>query len=116
MKQLFFLVLICTSISYGQTLSEIETPPEKLVDSTIVLTINSTINGLYSSISGEKDVPRKWNQFKYLFLEHAKLIPAGKDKKGDWKTRFLSPEDYIKSSEKWLVSNGFIDKGNISKG
>lgn len=94
------------------------------IDSASVLTLDSTIKALYKVISGEKGVERNWEQFKYLFKPDSKLIPAGKDKFGDFKVRFLKPEEYIKSSGKWLVENGFVEKeihrqvdsfGNISQ-
>ncbi|MEP3837588.1 MAG: hypothetical protein ABJM36_08070 [Algibacter sp.] len=80
------------------------------VDSTSVLTLDSTIKTLYKVISGEKDQKRNWEQFKFLFKPDAKLIPSGKDLDGNLKVVFMSPEDYIKSSGNWLVKNGFIEK------
>ncbi|TNJ43054.1 hypothetical protein KFZ70_11770 [Tamlana fucoidanivorans] len=104
----FLLAYFCLLSLYGQNVSQ--TPPPPAIDSTIVFTIDSTIKELYNSISGEKDVPRNWKQFKFLFRKDAKLIPSGKDKNGKWKTLYMSPDDYIKSSKDWLVSNGFIER------
>lgn len=75
-----------------------------------VQTLDSTIETLYSVISGEKGEARNWDLFKYLFTEDAKLIPSGKGADGIYKVRYLSPNDYIASSGKWLVENGFFEK------
>ena len=80
------------------------------IDSSVVQSLNGTIKALYDVISGEKGQKRDWRLFKYLFKPDAKLIPAGKDKYGDLKVNYMSPDDYIKSSGKWLVKNGFHEK------
>jgi hypothetical protein len=80
------------------------------IDSTKVKTLDSTIKTLYKVISGEKGAERNWEQFKYLFKPGAKLIPSGKDNEGVYKVRYMSPDDYIKSSNDWLVENGFFEK------
>lgn len=83
---------------------------EFVVDSTLAITLDSTIKTLYAMISGEKEAKRNWKQFKFLFAKDAKLIPSGKNKEGVFGVRYLSPEDYVKNSNEWLVSNGFIEK------
>lgn len=75
-----------------------------------VQTLDSTIETLYAVISGEKGETRNWELFRYLFDAEAKLIPVGKDGEGIFHPRFLSPNDYIESSEDWLVENGFYEK------
>lgn len=102
---LFFLITINLQ---GQNNSEKE-KIEFLIDSSSVLTLDGTIKSLYSVISGDKGVERNWKQFKYLFYADAKLIPSGKTNEGYLMVRFLKPEDYIKSSGKWLVENGFFE-------
>ena len=72
-----------------------------------VATLNSTIETLYSVISGDKRVKRDWDLFKHLFHKDAKLIPTGKNPKGKIAARYMSPDDYIKTAGKWLVENGF---------
>ncbi|MBC3848004.1 hypothetical protein H8K90_16535 [Winogradskyella echinorum] len=72
-----------------------------------VATIDSTITTLYSVISGDKGVKRDWDLFKHLFYKDAKLIPTGKTKEGKTVARYMSPDDYINSSGKWLLENGF---------
>lgn len=89
-----------------------------------VKTLDSTIETLYSVISGEKGEARNWELFKFLFKPNAKLIPSGKNQEGGYGLRYMSPEDYIKASGNWLIENGFFEKeihrkietfGNISQ-
>ena len=75
-----------------------------------VKTLDSTLENLYAVISGEKGEPRNWELFKYLFKPDAKLIPSGKTQSGIYKVRYMSPQDYIDGSGKWLVENGFFEK------
>lgn len=72
-----------------------------------VSSLDSTIETLYAVISGEKGEARNWDLFKYLFHADAKLIPSGKNQKGDVGARFITADGYIKNSGKWLVENGF---------
>jgi hypothetical protein len=81
---------------------------EAQVDQTA--TIDGILNALYSSISGEKGEARDWDTFNNLFHPDSRLIPTGKTKEGEVKARFMSPQDYIDSSGKWLVENGFFEK------
>ncbi len=89
-----------------------------------VASLDAIIHSLYTVISGEKGEARDWELFKFLFHEDAKLIPSGKNKVGIYKARYLSPQDYIDSSGKWLEENGFFENelsrsvhtfGNISQ-
>lgn len=74
-----------------------------------VNTLDSTIETLYSVISGEKGEERDWKLFKYLFHPEAKLIPSGVNREGQIQARFMTPDDYINSSGKWLLENGFYE-------
>lgn len=73
-------------------------------------TLDSTLETLYSVISGEKGEERDWDLMRFLFHPDAKLIPSGKSKSGIYKARFMTVEDYILSSGKFLVENGFFEK------
>jgi len=75
-----------------------------------VLTLDSTISTLYEVISGEKGEARNWDLFKYLFDENARLIPSGKNSENSTVVRFMTPQDYIDTSGKWLIENGFFEK------
>ncbi len=72
-----------------------------------VATIDSTIETLYTVISGDKGFERNWDLFKHLFHANAKLIATGKNEDGKTVVRYMSPDDYINTSGKWLVENGF---------
>ncbi|NMH88663.1 hypothetical protein [Flavivirga algicola] len=118
MKKTISIILLCIVTLSVQSQEKAKNHLEK------VQTLDSTIETLYAVISGEKGVKRDWELFKFLFKPDAKLIPSGKNKEGAYKTRYMSPDDYIKSSGKWLVENGFFEKeihreidtfGNISQ-
>lgn len=99
MKTLFLSLLFISTLS----LSAQETKDY----SKNVATLDSTMETLYSVISGDKGVERDWDLFKHLFHKDAKLIPTGKNKDQKHIARYMTPEDYIKSSGKWLFENGF---------
>ena len=82
------------------------TAQEKIDYSTKISSIDSTVATLYAVISGDKGEARDWNLFKHLFHKEAKLIPIGK-KDNKTTVRYMSTEDYIKTSGPWLVNNGF---------
>ena len=75
-----------------------------------VKTLDSTIKTLYNVISGEAGVKRDWELFKFLFTKDAKLIPSGKNKEGKVSYKYMTPDDYIKTSGTWLEENGFFEK------
>ncbi|WP_299522661.1 hypothetical protein [Winogradskyella sp.] len=74
-----------------------------------VASLDSTIETLYAVISGDAGVERDWELFKYLFHKEAKLIPIGKTQEGKHSARYMTPDDYINSSGKWLFENGFYE-------
>lgn len=81
---------------------------EKYLDK--VQTIDGIMDALYGVISGEKGEERDWDLFRYLYKPGAKLIPTGKKKDGTYGVRYMTPEDYVTNSGKWLVENGFYEK------
>ncbi|MDD7887262.1 hypothetical protein [Flavivirga sp. 57AJ16] len=104
MKKTISVMLLCIVTLSMQSQEKAKDYLEK------VQTLDSTINTLYTVISGEKGAERDWALFKFLFKPDAKLIPSFKNKKGELIVRYMSPDDYIKSSGKWLVENGFFEK------
>jgi hypothetical protein len=108
LSTLLFVCILATNLN-GQNNTD-EEVLEFTIDSSAVLTLDNTLKSLYGVISGEKDEKRNWKQFKYLFKPDAKLIPSGKNNAGIYQVRYMSPDDYIKSSGKWLVENGFFEK------
>ena len=73
-------------------------------------TLDITISTLYDVISGEKGEARDWDLMKLLFHPDAKLIPSSKNNEGIYKARYMTVQDYIDTSGKWLVDNGFFEK------
>ena len=72
--------------------------------------LDSTLETLYAVISGEKGEERDWDLFLFLFKPEAKLIPSGKNREGVVGARYMSADDYVTNSGKWLVENGFFEK------
>jgi hypothetical protein len=81
---------------------------EKYLDK--VKDLDTTIETLYAVISGEKGEVRDWDLFRYLFLPDAKLIPSGTNRQGVVGIRYMTADDYVTSSGKWLEENGFFEK------
>jgi hypothetical protein len=76
--------------------------------------IDSIIEALYASISGEKGVERDWDRFRNLFTPEAKLMPTGVDQQGEAVYRAWGVEEYIPRVEQNFLENGFIE-AEISK-
>ena len=115
-----YVILIFMILSNGMILAQ----DQKQDYMAMVQTLDQTIETLYSVISGEKGEARNWELFNFLFKPNAKLIPTGMSQQGVYGLRYMSPEDYIETSGKWLVDNGFFEKeinrkvdsfGNISQ-
>jgi len=77
---------------------------------TAVSSLDNILNTLYGVISGEKGEARDWDLMRHLFHPDAKLIPTGKNQAGAYKARYLTVDDYINTSGKWLLENGFFEK------
>ena len=105
MKKYTLLFLFCCLYSLTNT-AQINDP--QYIDK--VQTLDGTLETLYGVISGEAGQERDWDLFRYLFYPNAKLIPSGKNKEGAYAARFMTPDDYINGSGKWLVENGFFEK------
>ncbi|OUS00731.1 hypothetical protein A9Q86_08200 [Flavobacteriales bacterium 33_180_T64] len=98
MKKLILLVLLISTSVVAQ---------QEIDYSKHVTTVDSTIEALYSVISGDKGEARDWDKFRYLFHENAKLIPTRKTKDSKYVVTYMTPDDYIERAGKWLVENGF---------
>ena len=70
-------------------------------------TIDSTIKTLYSVLSGDKGEPRDWELLKFLFHPEAKLIRYAPNKEGIWEARYMTPQEYINTSGRWIQKVGF---------
>ncbi|HEX5744802.1 MAG TPA: nuclear transport factor 2 family protein [Archangium sp.] len=75
-----------------------------------VATPESVVAALYDVISGPKGQARDWERFRSLFAPGARMIPAGKRKDGTFGYRLITPEEYITSSGKLLVEEGFRER------
>ncbi|MAT54513.1 MAG: hypothetical protein CMN32_08520 [Saprospirales bacterium] len=96
---LLFVCLLSAFFSFGQH-------EDRYAED--VQSIDAIIEALYGSISGEKGQERDWDRFRNLFIPEARLIPSGVWE-GKFSYRIMTPEDYIQSSGKWLVENGFFE-------
>lgn len=105
MRRILVSLLFCLSASISMFSQGTNDPYSEKTK-----TLDSTLTTLYNVISGESGEARNWELFKYLFHPNAKLIPASKTAEGAFKARYMSPDEYIASSGKWLVENGFFEK------
>lgn len=76
----------------------------------LVKSLETTIGTLYLSLSGDKAEKRDWDLFKYLFYANAKLITTGVNYKKKLQAKYMTPEEYVKSSKSWMLKNGFYEK------
>ncbi|WP_257449842.1 nuclear transport factor 2 family protein [Archangium lipolyticum] len=75
-----------------------------------VATPEALVAALYDVISGPKGQARDWDRFRSFFAPGARMIPSGKRKDGTSGFRMLSPEDYISTSGKVLLAEGFRER------
>lgn len=108
MKKVLWIIVCFVTITTSQAQDKSKDAVKDYSEN--VLTIDSTINSLYKVISGEKGAKRDWTLFKFLFHPDAKLITSGKNNDRKFQIRYMKPDDYIKSSGKWMSDNGFIEK------
>lgn len=105
MKNLLLLALFTFILTLNSTAQE----SSNYIDN--VKTIDKTIETLYNVISGKKGEERNWELLRYLFHPDAKMIPSGySNKEGGFKAHYITPDQYIDQSGKWLVENGFFEK------
>ncbi|MBO6522265.1 MAG: hypothetical protein JJ971_00425 [Balneolaceae bacterium] len=97
MKQLFFVFLfgmLVTPFAHAQYESDTES-------------IDSIIEALYASISGDAGVERDWDRFRNLFIEGAKLTPTFQNQAGEIGFIQWSPDEYIERAGASLERDGF---------
>jgi len=105
MKSFYTLILIAL-LSSGLIAQEKYTEDVK--------TIDSIIEALYASISGEKGEVRDWDRFRNLMIPEAKLMPTGVNEQGKGVYRIWGIEEYVQQVDKSFLENGFIEN-EISK-
>lgn len=98
-----YIILFALLLSSGFCKAQDDPYAEK------VESIDAIIENLYAVISGEKNEKRDWDLFRYLFTPEAKLIPTGANRQGVNGYRYMSPDEYVESSGKWLEENGFFE-------
>lgn len=74
-----------------------------------VVSVDAILGALYDVISGPAG-PRDWPRFRSLFADGARLIPTGRRPDGSRVMRVQTPEDYIRTSGKYLEENGFFER------
>lgn len=72
-------------------------------------TLDSIMTAVYDSISGDAGKVRDWDRFRSLFFKDARLIPTGKGQDGVISATALTPDDYIKRAEPFLMK-GFFER------
>lgn len=77
-------------------------------DAADVESIDSIVAALYEVISGPEGEPRDWTRFRSLFVEDARLIPAGRAR-GVAYIQALTPEEYIERAGPAL-EQGFFER------
>ncbi|THD69171.1 hypothetical protein E7Z59_02240 [Robertkochia marina] len=107
MKYTFPLLLLVFSLSVSSLKAQEREADEY---ASYVSSLDGTLETLYAVISGEKGEARAWDLFRYLFHADAKLIPTRKDTEGRDSAKYMSVEEYIESSGRYLVENGFFEK------
>jgi hypothetical protein len=83
-------------------------PPPRRED---VASMDGLVKAVYDVISGDAGVKRDWNRFRSLFYPGARLVPTATNAQtGKITTRFLTPEDYVKSSGPFLERESFHEQ------
>ncbi len=67
------------------------------------------IAALYDVISGPAG-KRDWDRFRSLFYPGARLIPTGKNEKGEIGARVLSPDEYATRTQAFFDREGFFER------
>jgi hypothetical protein len=84
---------------------------EKEANPADVSSLDAIMKAVYDVISGDAGKARDWDRFRSLFYKDARLIPTGKNAQtGVVGARALTPEDYIKRSEPFLLKEGFFER------
>lgn len=90
-------------------LSLIVGTPVKAQYESDVESIDSIIEALYATISGEAGVERDWDRFRNLFIPEAKLMPTGVDPQGNAAYGNWGIDEYIERVNDTFLQNGFVE-------
>ncbi len=89
------------------TESKPATPAAKPAD---VVSIDAILAAVYDTISGPAGQPRDWDRFRSLFVPGARLIPTVKRPDGEFVSRVLDVETFIRSATENTKKQGFYEK------
>lgn len=87
---------------------------DKAANPADVASPEAILASLYDVISGPAGQKRNWDRFRSLFVDGARLIPAGARPDGSASPRVMTPDEYATRAAPGLESNGFFEK-EISK-
>jgi hypothetical protein len=72
-------------------------------------TIQSTLQELYASISGDAGQPRDQARFEAIFWPSAQLTAVGKDSLGAWQLRYMSLQQFFQAMQSFTSKQGFFE-------
>ena len=113
MKRNFLLVLFVLTFAFSAAAQQTQTTPAPAPEANPadVASIDSIIKAVYDVISGDAGQARDWNRMRSLFHRDARLIPSGKNPNtGVTGARAMTPDEYIKRNEAFLVKEGFYER------
>ncbi len=79
------------------------------LDSSVVETIDGTINESLKIISGERGKKRNWESFRQLFTPNAQISVLNHDSLGNGVLRTYSLEEFVRIGMKYYEGDGFIE-------
>ncbi len=91
---IFLFSLLITTNTFAQYEEDVES-------------IDSIIEALYASISGDAGEQRDWDRFRNLFIEGARLTPTFQNQAGEIGYIRWSPDEYIERAGASLERDGF---------
>lgn len=87
-----------------------EGPNVPTANSADVNSMDAIIAALYDVISGPAGKKRDWDRMRSLFHPGARLIPTGPRPTGEYGSRVLGVDDYVKRGDAIFEKEGFFEK------
>lgn len=112
---LIFTLLFLAVSAFAQTTIQQPEPAVITANTADVASPEAIIKAVYEVISGDAGKARNWDRFRTLFHKDARLIPTGKDQKGTFMARAMTPEDYISRNAPFFEKNGFHEREVFKK-
>ena len=102
MRKLFILLFfIIPSVAFAQS--------RTAFDSSIVKTIDGTVNEVLKIVSGERGQKRNWEAFRYLFSPNAQISVLNHGKNGVNTLNAYSLEEFVRLGMRFYENDGFIE-------